>query len=101
MPDAKVKESIASCGLCCETCFAHVDGDIRTYSHKLAEKSGNFHINVKRFETLLDDPIFSKYPAFKEMLHYFASENCKGCRNEQCKLFKRLWSTRVSPEKAD
>ncbi len=22
------------------------------------------------------------------MLDYFASENCKGCRNEQCKLFK-------------
>lgn len=88
MPDAKVKESIAPCGLCCETCFAHVDGDIRKYSLKLSEKLGNFHINAKRFETLLDDPIFSKYPAFKEMLDYFASENCKGCRNEQCKLFK-------------
>src|SRR4030042_6325971 len=88
MTDERIKESIAPCGLCCETCFAHVDGDIRRYSLELKEKLGNFHIYAKRFETLLDNPIFNKYPAFKEMLDYFASENCKGCRNEQCKLFK-------------
>jgi hypothetical protein len=55
---------------------------------KLKEKLGNFHIYAKRFETMLDNPIFKKYADFKEMLDYFASENCKGCRNEQCKLFK-------------
>ncbi|MCP3874630.1 MAG: DUF3795 domain-containing protein [Desulfobacteraceae bacterium] len=37
---------------------------------------------------MLDILIFKKYPDFREMLDYFASENCKGCRNEQCKLFK-------------
>ncbi len=88
MTDEKIEESIAPCGLCCETCFAHVDGDIRRYSIKLKEKLGNFHNSAKRFETLLDSPIFSKYPVFKEMLDYFASENCRGCRNEQCKLFR-------------
>ena len=40
MIDEKIKESIAPCGLCCETCFAHVDGDIRKYSMKLKEKLG-------------------------------------------------------------
>ena len=84
----QIKTSLAPCGLSCEKCFAHVDGDIRRYSLKVKEKLGNFHINAKRFETLLGDPIFKKYPDFKEMLDYFASENCKGCRNEQCKLFK-------------
>ena len=88
MIDEKIKESIGLCGLCCETCFAHVEGDIRKYSMKLKEKLGNFHINAKRFETVLDNPIFKKYADFKEMLDYFASGNCKGCRNEQCKLFK-------------
>jgi len=88
MTDEKILESLAPCGLCCETCFAHVNGDIRKYSMKLKENLGNFHINAKRFETLLHDPIFKKYAEFKEMLDYFASENCKGCRNEQCKLFK-------------
>ena len=88
MKTEQIKDCLAPCGLCCETCFAHVNGDIRKYSLKLKEKLGNFQINAKRFETLLDNPIFKKYIDFKEMLDYFASENCKGCRNEQCKLFK-------------
>ncbi len=73
--------------MCCETCFAHVDGDIRRLSIRLKEKLGNFHIYAKRFETLLGDSIFEKYGAFKEMLDYFAAETCHGCSNEQCRLF--------------
>ena len=88
MPTEKIKSALAPCGLSCEKCFAHVDGDIRKYSLKLKEKLGNFEPYAKRFETLLDNPVFKKYADFKEMLDYFASENCKGCRNEQCKLFQ-------------
>ena len=88
MIEEKIKASLAPCGLCCETCFAHVDGDIRRNSMKLREKLGNFRIYAERFETLLDNPIFKKYQDFEEMLDYLASANCKGCRNEQCKLFK-------------
>lgn len=88
MVDGKIKEAIAPCGLCCETCFAHVEGDIRKYSLNLKEKLGNFRVYAKRLETLLENPIFCNYPAFEEMLDSLASENCKGCRNEQCKLFK-------------
>ncbi len=84
----QIKSSIAPCGLSCEKCFAHVDGDIRKHSLELKEKLGNFENYAKRYETLLDEPVFKKYPDFKEMLDYFAAENCKGCRNEQCKLFK-------------
>ena len=43
-----IKETIAPCGLCCETCFAHINGDIRNLSIQLKEKLGNFHINAKR-----------------------------------------------------
>ena len=46
------------------------------------------NITAKRFETLLEDPIFKKYPDFKEMLDYFASEHCSGCRKEQCRIFR-------------
>ena len=88
MTTEHIKSSIAPCGLSCENCFAHVDGDIRRYSQKLREKLGNFQTYAKRYETLLKDPVFEKYPDFKEVLDYFASENCQGCRNEQCKLFK-------------
>ncbi len=42
----------------------------------------------KRFVTLLNEPKFEKYQDFKEMLHLLASNNCKGCRQEQCHLFK-------------
>ena len=83
-----IKAALAPCGLNCEKCFAHVNGDIRKYAEKLKEALGNFSPYAQRFETLLDEPVFKKYPAFKEMLAYLASENCQGCRNEQCKLFK-------------
>ena len=88
MDTQRLKTSVAPCGLSCETCFAHVDGDIRRYSLKLLDKLGNFDSYAKRFEVLFGEPIFKKYPDFKEMLEYFAAENCTGCRNEQCKLFK-------------
>ncbi|MCK5312122.1 MAG: DUF3795 domain-containing protein [Desulfobacteraceae bacterium] len=88
MANEQIKAALAPCGLSCEKCFAHVDGDIRKYSIKLKERLGNFDNYAKRFETLIGDPIFKKYPDFKEMLDYFASANCKGCRNEQCKLFQ-------------
>jgi hypothetical protein len=58
-----------------------------TLTLKLKEKLGNFDSYAKRFEALLGDPVFRKYPDFKAMLDYLASENCKGCRNEQCKMF--------------
>jgi hypothetical protein len=83
-----IKEALAPCGLSCEKCFAHQNGDIRLYSLKLKESLGNFDGYAKRFETMLDKPIFKNYLEFKEMLDYLASENCQGCRNEQCRLFK-------------
>ena len=88
MTSGKIKASLAPCGLNCQQCFAHVDGEIRRYSRRLKERLGNFAAYALRFETLLDDPIFKKYNEFKEMLDYFAAAHCRGCRNEQCRLFK-------------
>ena len=87
MIDDEILNSIAACGLNCEKCFAYEGGYIRRYSLKLKEKLGNFDVYAKRFVTLLGNPIFKKYSDFKLMLDYFSSENCKGCRNENCKLF--------------
>ena len=88
MDHETVKQTLAPCGLCCETCFAHTDGEIREYALMLQEKLGNFDIYAQRFETLVGDPVFKNYPAFKEMLAYFGSGQCRGCREEQCRLFK-------------
>ena len=83
----KILNALAPCGISCEKCFAHTDGDIRRYSLKLREKLGNFEPYAKRFETLLNNPVFNKYPDFKSMLDHFASETCNGCRKENCRLF--------------
>ena len=84
----QIKATLAPCGLNCVKCFAHVNGEIRRLSLELKEKLGNFEAYAKRFETLIGDPVFKKYPDFKEVLDYLASGNCEGCRNEQCRLFK-------------
>lgn len=88
MTSLHILEALAPCGLNCAKCFAHVDGEIRKSSQKLKQALGNFDVYAKRFETLIGDSIFKKYPDFKAMLDYLAEENCRGCRHEQCKLFK-------------
>jgi hypothetical protein len=95
----EIMAAIAPCGLSCETCFAHVDGDIRKYAMKLKEKLGNFEGYAKRFETMMDEPVFRKYADFKEILVYFASEHCRGCRKEQCRMFNNCGIRKCHQEK--
>jgi hypothetical protein len=83
----EIKKRIAPCGLHCGKCFAFIDGDIKRSSVELQNAMGNFDDYAKRFVTLLDEPVFNKYDEFKELLDYFAKVECKGCRNESCKLF--------------
>lgn len=84
----KIKNRLAPCGLHCGKCFAFVDGEIKKYSRLLKENLGNFDIYAERFADLLNEPIFEKYPEFKELLTLFASVECNGCRKEKCKMFK-------------
>ena len=84
----QILSSLAPCGLSCETCFARVGGDIHRLSRELKDKLGNFAPYAKRFENMLEVPVFQKYPDFAAMLDYFGSNNCLGCRSEQCRLFK-------------
>ncbi len=81
-------ESLGPCGINCRKCFAFKNGSIKQESVKLKNSLGNFDIYAKRFNELLDAPVFSKYPDFKEMLDYFASGTCLGCRKQECHLFK-------------
>lgn len=99
MNSKQIKADLAPCGLNCVKCFAHVDGDIRKHSLKLLEALGNFAAYAERYVDLLDEPVFKNYPAFKQMLEYFAAENCRGCRNEQCKLFAECGVRKCHQEK--
>ncbi|PKP02271.1 MAG: hypothetical protein CVU11_12495 [Bacteroidetes bacterium HGW-Bacteroidetes-6] len=84
----QIKTRLAPCGIHCGKCFAFIDGDIKKHSHGLKESLGNFDMYAQRFAELLNEPLFEKYPVFKEVLTYLSAEECKGCREESCNLFK-------------
>lgn len=83
-----IKNKLAPCGLDCGKCYAFVEGDIKNLSEQLKVSLGNFDTYAARFIELTNGAIFEKYPDFKELLSYFAAADCKGCRNENCKIFK-------------
>jgi hypothetical protein len=83
-----LSDKFGPCGLLCEKCFAHNMGQIRFHAEMLKTNLGEFDNYAKRFETLLDEPVFSKYPDFKELLNLLSSNNCLGCRKQECHLFK-------------
>lgn len=82
-----ILNKLGPCGINCSKCFAFKNGTIKQLSIKLKENLGNFDVYAERFVELLEEPVFAKYPDFKEMLNHFANVECKGCRNDKCKLF--------------
>ena len=84
----ETKNKLGPCGLSCDKCFAFKDGHIKHHSRKLKKYLGNFDVYAQRFTELLEEPVFDKYPEFKEMLNYFTTVECQGCRKETCRLFK-------------
>lgn len=88
MDNEQIKNRIAPCGIHCGKCFAFKGGDIAESSRQLKRSLGNFDVYAERFVELLDKPVFKKYSDFKEMLDYFSTAECSGCRKEKCKLFK-------------
>lgn len=81
-------DKFGSCGLLCEKCFAFNNGQIKYHAEQLKYNLGDFDNYAKRFVSLLNEPIFEKYADFKEMLNLFSSNNCQGCRKQECHLFK-------------
>ena len=83
-----IKTRLSPCGLHCGKCFAFSDGKICELSKELKVNLGEFDFYAERFVSLLNEPLFLKYPEFKELLNYFSLGICKGCRKERCILFK-------------
>ena len=83
-----LNDKFGPCGILCEKCFAFNKGPIRFHAEMLRNNLGEFDNYAKRFVVLLDDPVFAKYPDFKELLNTLASDNCQGCRKQVCHLFK-------------
>ena len=82
-----LKHKFGPCGLLCEKCYAFTDGPIRHHAERLKYFLGDFDPYAKRFADLLNEPGFEKYSEFKAFLSLLASENCQGCRKQECHLF--------------
>lgn len=81
-----IKSRLAPCGLSCGKCLAYAGGPIQQLSLALGEELGdNFTAYAERFEGM--NPVFKKYPAFREMLDFFGTGSCSGCWEKGC-LFK-------------
>jgi len=83
-----IKSRLSPCGLNCGKCFAFADGEIAFLSKQLKDSLGNFDAYAERFVSLLNNPVFAKYPDFKVFLNNLSEPKCKGCRKEKCVLFK-------------
>lgn len=85
--DPTLLDKIGPCGILCEKCFAFHQGQIRYHAIELKNNLGAFDAYADRFVTLLNEPAFSKYQDFKELLNLLCSSNCIGCRKQKCYLF--------------
>jgi len=99
MTKAEILKKLAPCGLNCENCFAFTEGNIRHHSRELKKALGNFTPYAERFSELLNEPVFHTYPYFATQLDLFAAADCKGCREENCKLYKACNVRKCSHEK--
>ena len=80
-------DKFGPCGLLCEKCFAFGNGPIHLHARQLNHQLGNFEAYANRFVTLLNEPVFGKYPEFKVFLDLLSATSCKGCRKQECHLF--------------
>jgi len=73
---------LASCGLDCIRCADYRDGDIKRYAAKLHELLGNYSRLAKIKAAA--QPAFYHHQNFENLLNYFSSAQCGGCRSEAC-----------------
>ena len=81
-----IASRLAPCGLMCGKCVAYAGGPVQELSAAMKEQLGDsFGEYAQRFEPA--NSVFTHYPAFAELLDFFASGQCSGCRESGC-LFK-------------
>ncbi len=88
MENNEIKDKLGYCGLHCGKCFAFNNGKIQKLIKELQFELEGFEVYANRYIDILEEPQFSKYPEFKKFLDFLSLQNCKGCRYEECKLFK-------------
>ena len=84
MESQKILEALAPCGLNCQGCVSHTDGDIKAYSIKLKESLVHFDKYAEKLSVVA--PELRNYPQFKAVLELLTQGSCRGCRNGDCKI---------------
>jgi len=77
---------LGPCGSNCRKCVFNTSGDIKRHSKELKELLGLFDLYAERFCELVN-PVFKKYPDFKEFLEFLTQANCEGCRKQVCGIY--------------
>lgn len=77
-----VLANLSPCGLDCSRCADYCDGEIQHYAAELRELLSNYDRLAKIKAGA--QPSFKHFPEFKELLTYFASARCGGCRSKDC-----------------
>jgi hypothetical protein len=79
----EILDFLAPCGLSCQKCFVYTKGVIPYHSKKLKELLGNFNKYAEGASPYW--PELKNFTQFEEVLTLFASPDCKGCRQGDCK----------------
>jgi hypothetical protein len=76
-----ILEALAPCGLDCGRCAGYKAGEIPKLASRLGELlAGYGRVAGMRVD---DEPVFSHYKQFEEILASFAKPSCGGCRSDE------------------
>lgn len=80
-----ILEHLAPCGLDCVRCVDYTNGEIKRLSSELIKLLGGYARIAKLKEEAL--PLFKDYSKFEDVLKYFSTASCSGCRGEEVQCF--------------
>jgi len=72
---------LAPCGLSCKRCAMYSGGEIKRLSIELKDRLTGFERMADRMAGM--NPVFASYSQFVELLSFFGSAGCAGCRSGQ------------------
>ncbi|MBN2336272.1 DUF3795 domain-containing protein [Candidatus Bathyarchaeota archaeon] len=73
------EDSLGFCGLVCTRCAFYLEGEIGSTARLLRDRLQDYERYTPRMETRF--PVLDEYPGFQQVLSWFASRDCVGCRS--------------------
>lgn len=92
-----VLENLAPCGVDCVRCADYSNGEIKRLSLELIKLLGSYERIAKLKEETI--PSFKDYSNFEDILKYFSTASCSGCRGENVQCFISCSAKKCHKEK--